>query len=94
MDHIDYMLNKLPKCPHCAKDFDIWDGDNSYGLNHGDGRHTHFDCDHCGKEFVCVTVVDYKFNTAIDTDHADDEEWGPHPAEDGPFTTDEVEAPC
>jgi hypothetical protein len=73
----DYHRNRLPKCPHCGKDFDVWAGDNPQSLNCDDGGFTNFECNACGHEFVTVTFIDYKFSTAVSDEAAEDEEWGP-----------------
>ncbi len=77
MSAIDYWGNDKPKCPHCGTEFDVWDGDNPLSLDYEDDGHTTFECTDCGKAFVTVTHVHYKFSTAISEDAADDGEWGP-----------------
>lgn len=78
MQHaIDYQLNKLPKCPHCATTLDVWEGDNPLNLDYQDGGFTTFECKTCFKDFVCVTHVEYRFSTAVSEEAASDEEWGP-----------------
>lgn len=76
-NEIEYYRNNLPKCPHCDTDFDVWDDDRPMVLNYEDGGKTTFECGFCNKEFVCVTIVEYKFSTAVSEDAADDDEWGP-----------------
>lgn len=76
-NEIDYWANDLPKCPHCGTDFQVWRGDNPISLNYEDGGKTTFECASCSKEFVCVTMVKYKFSTAPTEEAADDCEWGP-----------------
>lgn len=74
---LDYWRNKLPKCPHCGTDFQVWEDDNPQALGYDDGDHTTFECASCGKEFVTVTTVEYVFSTAVSDEAASDEEWGP-----------------
>jgi len=74
---IDYWNNDLPKCPHCDADFGVWSDDNPLSLNYEDGGKTDFECTSCGKGFVCVTAVRYKFSTAVSEEDADDDNWGP-----------------
>lgn len=76
-DQIHYWANRLPKCPHCDTDLQVWDFDNPLALNYEDGGKTDFDCPSCKKGFVCVTIVKYEFSTAVSEEAADDEEWGP-----------------
>ena len=75
--YLNYWGNKLPKCPHCAVDFEVWDGDHPHTLNYDDGDKTTFECESCHKEFVCVTRAEYTFSTAVSEEAADDDEWGP-----------------
>ena len=77
---LEYWGNKLPKCPHCAADLEVWEGDNPLRLNYDDGGTTTFECGSCGKEFVSVTRVEYTFSTAVSEEAASDEEWGPQEA--------------
>lgn len=77
LDYIKYWNNTVPKCPHCDEDFDVWEGDNATMLDYEDGGHTTFECAACRKEFVAVTAVRYEFSTAVDSDAAYDDEWGP-----------------
>lgn len=74
---LDYWGNKLPKCPHCTADFQVWSGDNALDLNYEDGGFTTFSCESCSKDFVCVTAVEYTFSTAVSEEAASDDEWGP-----------------
>lgn len=78
-NEIDYWANKLPKCPHCDADFDVWHGDRPLALSYEEGGKTTFNCVRCQKEFICVTMVTYTFSTAVSEDAADNEEWGPQP---------------
>lgn len=78
---LDYWCNKLPKCPHCGADFQVWSEDNPLTLNYEDGGSTEFECSSCRKDFVCVTTVQYEFSTAVSQDAAYEEEWGPQEAE-------------
>jgi hypothetical protein len=80
MSAIEFWGNEKPKCPHCRTDYDVWDGDSPLGLAYQDEGRTTFDCQSCGKEFVCVTSVRYVFHTAVSEDAASDEEWGPQEA--------------
>jgi transposase-like zinc ribbon protein len=75
--YLDYWGNKLPKCPHCKVDFEVWSGDHPLGLNYDDGGKTTFECEACRKEFVAVTSIEYTFSTAVSEEAADDDEWGP-----------------
>jgi hypothetical protein len=74
---LEYWGNSLPKCPHCAADFQVWEGDNPLSLDYDDGGMTTFECGACNKEFVAVTKVEYTFATAVSEDAAYDDEWGP-----------------
>jgi len=75
--YLDYWGNKLPKCPNCKADFEVWSGDNPLSLEYEDGVKTTFECGSCRKEFVTVTHVEYTFSTAVSEEAADDDEWGP-----------------
>ncbi len=75
--YLNYWGNDKPKCPHCAADFDVWGGDNPLSLSYEEDGQTTFDCEACGKPFVCVTSVQYKFHTAVSEDAANDQQWGP-----------------
>lgn len=75
--NVDYWGNKNPKCPHCGADFKVWENDRPMSLSYEDDGRSTFDCDRCGKNFVCVTIVRYVFSTAVSEEAADDEEWGP-----------------
>ena len=74
---IDYQLNKLPKCPHCGHDLPVWSDDNPVCLNYEDEGRTTWDCPKCEQTFVSVTRVEYRFDTAVSEEAADNDEWGP-----------------
>lgn len=78
--YLNYWGNKLPKCPHCAADFEVWSGDRPLALNYEDGGITPFECESCGKEFFSMTRVEYTFSTAVSEEAAEDDEWGPQEA--------------
>lgn len=78
--NIDYWGNEKPKCPHCGEIFDVWHDDNPLNLSYEDDGRSTFECEACGKNFVCVTTVRYVFATAVSEEAADDEEWGPQEA--------------
>jgi len=80
-DPLDYWREPRPRCPHCGVPFEIWSGDNPLDLNYNDGGKTTLECGACEKEFVCVTVVEYSFSTAVSEEAADEEEWGPQQPE-------------
>jgi len=79
---IEYYRNKMPKCPHCDTDFDVWADDHPHSLNYEDGGKTTFECAFCNKEFIAVTNIEYSFSTAVSEEMADDDEWGPQETED------------
>lgn len=89
MNYINYWGNEKPKCPHCGEDFDVWDGDHAMSLSYEDSGQTTFECAGCRKDFVCVTMVQYRFHTAVSEEAADDERWGPQtepaPSDDAEF---------
>ncbi len=60
MDRIDYIANKLPKCPFCDHEIDI--SANEMFELYEEGEHE-INCPCCEKEIVVHSVVEYTFST-------------------------------
>lgn len=77
LEDYDCMGNSDPVCPHCGAEWPLSKNDRSIDISYVEGEETECKCDECGKAFVAVTEVRYVYSTAIDSEHASDELWGP-----------------
>lgn len=75
-DSLDCWSNENPVCPHCGEMFHLDKHDRAFDVSYEEGGQSEWTCDHCGEDFVSVTEIIYKYSTAIDADHASDEQWG------------------
>jgi len=82
LSEYDCLYSDNPVCPHCGDVFDLGKHDRAMDVSYEDGGQSEWKCDGCKKDFVSVTVVSYSYCTAVDEEHASDEDWGPQePAE-------------
>lgn len=58
---IEFVANKLPKCPHCGDDFDI-SGEEAWSLYDENDRHN-VDCPSCGLDYTISSIATWTFST-------------------------------
>ena len=79
-DELDCWNADNPVCPHCGEVFHLREHDRSLDVSYEEGGQTDWTCDSCSKPFVSVTVIEYKYCTAVDEERANEEQWGPQEA--------------